>query len=438
MKVREMRKKISTSLKQGKLEEIGTRPSAPSKVIRMMNQHACKEAIILERINWDKLTGASTPTSTPTDSETPYSENEDGKKADSDAKNDKSQGSRNSEEKSDKNDAKCSVKAQASVQNAEIEYFTNKGAHKGNELLANLGIQDIVKNHAEQIASNYRSHRVLSDRIDNISEGGAQTIVVDVNKQPIVKLKDEIVHKKFDDICRLARLYKNVMLVGPAGTGKTTIGSQVAKALDTDFAHISVTAGMSEAHLLGRMLFDGSYVESDFVRIYENGGVFLLDEFDSADSNCAVVVNSALANGFMSVPNRKDKPTAKRHPNCVIIACANTWGTGGGTVQYTGRNKLDSATLDRFCSSKVEVDYDAKLERALANDKSLYRVLLSLRKECKRQNVLRIISTRLFLNGQIWMNDGGDIPSYVKQITIDWTKEEIAKVGLTSIVKEVA
>ena len=36
------------------------------------------------------------------------------------------------------------------------------------------------------------------------------------------------------------------------------------------------------------------------------------------------------------------------------------------------------------------------------------------------------------------MNDGGDIPSYVKQITIDWTKEEIAKVGLTSIVKEVA
>ena len=407
-----MRKKISTLLagNGGRLLESGTRPSAPSKVIRMLNAEQCKTILEDNKIYWNDYT------STPTTKEIPFSESV-----------------------TSKPESKPSPSPSPSPSPIpNIEYFTTKGSYKGEQVLEHLGIDKALYEQSNELKYMAKWICDIDKKVKNISSNGGQTIVVDANKQPIVELKDEIVHGKFDDICRLARLYKNVMLVGPAGTGKTTIGSQVAKAFDTDFAHISVTAGMSEAHLLGRMLFDGSYVESDFVRIYENGGVFLLDEFDSADSNCAVVLNSALANGFMSVPNRKDKPTAKRHPNCIILACANTWGTGGGTVQYTGRNKLDSATLDRFCSSKVEVDYDAKLEKALANSTPLYNVLLNLRKECKRQNILRIISTRLFMNGQIWMNDGGELSDYIKQITIDWTSEEKSKVGLKSLVSEVA
>lgn len=123
---------------------------------------------------------------------------------------------------------------------------------------------------------------------------------------------------------------------------------------------------MSEAHLLGRMLFDGEYVESDFVRLYENGGVFLFDEIDAADANTLLVINSALANGYMSVPNRKEKQRAERHENFICIVAGNTWGKG--SVEYAGRNRLDSAFMDRFTVAKLEIDYDTDLEGKIAGD----------------------------------------------------------------------
>jgi len=40
------------------------------------------------------------------------------------------------------------------------------------------------------------------------------------------------------------------------------------------------------------------------------------------------VLNSALANGKMAVPNRPEKPFATKHPDFVCIAAVNTLGTG--------------------------------------------------------------------------------------------------------------
>lgn len=42
------------------------------------------------------------------------------------------------------------------------------------------------------------------------------------------------------------------------------------------------------------------------MEFYEEGGVFLLDEVDAADANVLLVINQALANGHLPVPNRTD------------------------------------------------------------------------------------------------------------------------------------
>jgi len=60
-----------------------------------------------------------------------------------------------------------------------------------------------------------------------------------------------------------------------------------------------------------------------FVQVYENGGVFLLDEIDAADANVMVAINAALANGVLANPNGK---VHVRHDKCFILAAANTWG----------------------------------------------------------------------------------------------------------------
>ena len=97
-----------------------------------------------------------------------------------------------------------------------------------------------------------------------------------------------VVPECFSELCDLAMSRKNILMVGPAGSGKTFLGKQISEALDLDYASQSCSAGISESVFTGRLLPLGKngtfeYVESDFVRIYENGGVFLLDEIDASD-----------------------------------------------------------------------------------------------------------------------------------------------------------
>lgn len=256
-------------------------------------------------------------------------------------------------------------------------------------------------------------------------------IVVQVNGGSYVKV-DGILHKKFERVLKLVVRERQVFIAGPAGTGKTTLAAQVAKALEVQFKHISCTAGMSEAHLLGRMDAHGNYIKTDFVDCYENGGVFLFDEVDAADSNTMLIINSALANGHLSVPNRKDNGSARRHEKFYCICAANTWGYGSS--DYSGRNVLDNAFLDRFVGSRVRVEYDIEMEEKIAGDyKNLLHAIWKIRQNVFDSRIKRIVSTRAIVSGVRSLMDGEDLSFYIKETFMEgWTDQEIAK-ALTNV-----
>ena len=241
-----------------------------------------------------------------------------------------------------------------------------------------------------------------------------------------IKIEGKL-HAKFKDVLFLAQIEKQCMIVGEAGSGKTHLCSQIATALDTEFRSISCSGGMSEAHILGRMLFDGEYVPSDFITIYENGGVFLFDEIDAADSNTLLVINSALANGYVSVPNRKSNPVAKRNDNCVIIVSGNSWGSGSSN--YHGRNYLDAAFLDRFSASKVDVTYDEKLEKELAGEDHMdvLNKFWGFRKNVKKYDLNRVVSTRTIISAVRQRLSGATEGEIFNRFFLGWTPEEVAK-----------
>ena len=207
--------------------------------------------------------------------------------------------------------------------------------------------------------------------------------------------------KEFDRIVELASQRVHVYLVGPAGCGKTYVAEKVAEALGLSFSHISCSVGMSESQLAGWLLPTGKagafeYHASPFVKAYEEGGLFLLDEMDSADANTMTFINAALANGHMSIPQRLHAPTVKRHKDFVCIAAANTYGLGADML-YVGRNQLDAATLDRFRAGMIVMDYDPEVEQSLI-DADVLAWGRHIRAQIKQHGLQRIMSMRTLIN----------------------------------------
>jgi cobaltochelatase CobS len=163
------------------------------------------------------------------------------------------------------------------------------------------------------------------------------------------------------------------------------------------------------------------------VRCYEDGGVFLFDEIDAADSNTLLVLNSALANGQMALANRPDAPVARKHPDFVAIAAANTFGTGADR-QYVGRNQLDESTLDRFRIGQVEMDYDPDEEAALCPDDDLRTRLQGYREAIRANRLRRVVSTR-FLRDAFVMTRAGDSDADIDAaLFAGWSADEVRKV----------
>jgi cobaltochelatase CobS len=235
-------------------------------------------------------------------------------------------------------------------------------------------------------------------------------------------------HKLLPKVLRKLAAGLNVMLVGPAGSGKTTLAEQVSEELKLNFDFIACSAGMSEGQLMGRLLpveAGGAfaYVPSTFVNAYENGGVFLLDEFDSADGNTCVLLNAALAGCKMAVINRTEKPMAIKHKDFKLIAAANTFGLGPDRM-YVGRNQLDAATLNRFSCGVIECDYDRELEAEIVTDKVILESCWKLRDLIRERKFRQICGTRDMVKAQACRGVGETYNDIFADLLVAWSTDE--------------
>lgn len=205
--------------------------------------------------------------------------------------------------------------------------------------------------------------------------------MVEIQQRPSASLPRLIVNAKIG-------LYS--MLIGPAGCGKTTAAAQLAEALGLQFGSVCLTAGASETWLFGRQTPAG-FVEGPFSKIYREGGVFLADEMDAADANLMLSINTALSHSTMLNPMNGEM--IQKHKDFVFVGAANTNGKGSTHI-YTGRSRLDAATMDRMVV--ISVDYDSNLEAELCPELPLANLLTQLRSELRSGNLDEFISSRAF------------------------------------------
>lgn len=266
--------------------------------------------------------------------------------------------------------------------------------------------------------------------------GGGKVVQVTLESGEVREIGG-LTHSLLPKILKKVSLFPNAMLVGPAGCGKTHIAAQVADALGyskDEFAAVSCSIGMSESALTGRLLPTGAggqfeYAIAEFVRLYENGGLFLLDEMDACDPNVLITINGAIANGRLPLPSRIHAPMAYRHARFKLVAAANTYGHGA-TRMYVGRNQLDATTTDRFIGAVVDMDYDRDLEAAMCDNKEWLRAFWTVRDKVAATQMRRIWSTRALIAGAVMLADGDSIRQVLQELTVGWTPDEKSKAGV--------
>lgn len=182
---------------------------------------------------------------------------------------------------------------------------------------------------------------------------------------------------------------RNFYMVGPAGTGKTTICKILGEMLNMPVTILSCNSGTSPAEITGF-----KYPEprpSAISQAIGVRGIVVFDEITMLDASVAAAANALLANNEINTSTG----LVVRDPDCIIIATGNTIGDGANRV-YIGNNQLDAATLDRFVGGFINVDYNKKYESENF-DSEVVEYIHNLRLLIESNGFRRIASTRTII-----------------------------------------
>ena len=136
--------------------------------------------------------------------------------------------------------------------------------------------------------------------------------------------------------------YINALIVGKPGTGKTTVAHALSAALGLPIATYNCSHNTDETFATGiTTIVDGkpSFQRTDFLDIYENGGIIVLEEINLP--NPAVMMGSlSQAIEYPFLVKENGFKNVRRHPMCVIIGTMN--------VGTEGSKPLNEAFANRF------------------------------------------------------------------------------------------
>lgn len=177
-----------------------------------------------------------------------------------------------------------------------------------------------------------------------------------INNAKNIKPADlEMSDIKWKYLVRSAVRGKNIMMVGPAGCGKTQAAKALPQATGRAFFYFNLGATQDpRATLIGNTHFksgETTFDESAFVKaIQTENAVILLDELSRAHPEAWNILMTVLDEGqrYLRLDEDVDAPTIKVAEGVSFIATANI-----GT-EYTSTRVLDRALMDRF--EIIEVD----------------------------------------------------------------------------------
>lgn len=314
--------------------------------------------------------------------------------------------------------------------------FAVKEFNKAIEKLSEAGVNkqevnDIVDEQFKTVK--FGKNNLDSTVLDLI--GKTQTVQIVNWQNVVVKTSDGKKRKIFDLILSDFEAGNNVYLYGGAGTGKTFIAGQIAKALNYKLITLNCNQFTSPLDIIGGQTIEG-YQEGRVTDAFGNlflpeinprtgkeysGAVLLLDELPKLDPNTAGVLNDALSkikDPVERTEEGKEVPPTIQNGRGTIINKKNVFVIATGNsllneadVNYEANFKQDLSLQDRFAGSTYEliIDPQYELDNIMSNIKVgdeiasfvfIFNFLFKLRKSIETNNFAgrAFVSQRLMVS----------------------------------------
>lgn len=237
----------------------------------------------------------------------------------------------------------------------------------------------------------------------------------------------------------------NTYLWGEKGCGKSSIAINAAKSLGIDPVIIACDRDVTRGYFLGYMSAEGKYIPGMVYNAFKNGGVVILEEFDSLSPGVRLCLNNLIANSHFTFPNVE---TCEKHPNFRVIATGNTLSIGA-TQQYVARQAQDSASIDRFVYLEIPLDESLEAEifgskcadllimpsldldsGGIPNNDEWLKLIRDYRTALKQSSIPETLSSRAVIMGNLLAQAGIGKNHLVKMlVTKCLTQDQVNKVN---------
>jgi len=148
-----------------------------------------------------------------------------------------------------------------------------------------------------------------------------------------------------------------ILLEGPVGTGKTTILMELAEELGIDYYANVLTDQTSASEFKGyKNAMNGEFVQPEFRKAFEYGGMYVLEELNAATSNMPIIFNT-IENGYFVFADK----LVYAHKDFWLCATMNTITNA---KDFGGRRTLDKSVRDRFHVIYVDGDINSRFKRS--------------------------------------------------------------------------
>lgn len=233
--------------------------------------------------------------------------------------------------------------------------------------------------------------KIMHEELQAMAQDNAPQVAKIIAK---VQGENEYRCAEYDDILQDVADGYYPYLWGAAGSGKSHTAEQIARDLGLTF--YGQTTIQFAYDVKGYGDAGGKFVDTPFFKAFADeahggkGGLYFQDEYDRSYPEAAVVLNTALSNGYYDFPVIG---RVEMHPNFRFMAAGNT-NLKGASDGYVAANELDASSRDRLVCYECGYNHEVELNAIAKGDAKLVGFVEDLRNAIKKSGIQHIVSYR--------------------------------------------